>query len=482
MKHLALLLCLATAVPALEPGFKELFDGRSLNGWSHEGNWGVVDGVIARTGRGGSLVYRRAKVPDDFELRFDWKVAKGCNSGVYYRPGQYEYQLLDNAHSPYAENPRQAAGSLFFCQAPTRDVVRPHGEWNEARIVCKGTVIQHWLNGVKVIDFDYADPRWAAAVRLLRIRGGELSARGAHLSLQDHGADVWFRNLRWRALPADEPLLSENLQPMPVPSPALAKELERVQRMLAEQGRLKRDLKMGYEELRRYPAAEAYQGVAVDAGNFYAISNRAIGKYRRDSGERVAAWEEVKAGRLKHLNAGLLLDGLLFCAHSNYPEQPPQSSVEVWETAGLKHRQTIDLSHERGSLTWIDRRGDFWYACFAEYAKTGDPANTRLVKFDKDWRRLMEWRFPREAVVRFGANSSSGGGFGPGGFLYFSGHDARELGLVELPENGAAPVWLGALAVNSPGQAFAWDPAMPGQLFGIERKTREVILGRVNGP
>lgn len=482
MKPFVLLLFLAAAAPAAEPAFESLFDGRSLDGWSHDGNWAVVDGVIARTGRGGSLIYRRAKVPDDFELRFDWKVAKGCNSGVYYRPGQYEYQLLDNAHSPYGENPRQAAASLFFCQAPTRDVVRPHGEWNEARIVCKGPVIQHWLNGEKVIDFDYADPRWAEALRLLRIRGGELSARGAFLSLQDHGADVWFRHLRWRALPATEELVSENLLPMPVPPAALAKEQERVQRMLAEQGRLKRGLKLGYEEMRRYPAVEAHQGVAVDAVHFYAISNRAIGKYRRDNGERVAGWEEAKGGRLKHLNAGLVLDGLLFCAHSNYPEQPAQSSVEIWETDGMQHRRTIDLSHEPGSLTWIDQRTGFWYACFAEYAKTGDPANTRLVKLDKAWRCLSEWRFPREAVVRFGASSSSGGGFGPGGFLFFSGHDARELCLVELPERGNAPVWLGALPVSAPGQAFAWDPAVPGQVFGIERKTREVILGRVMGP
>lgn len=481
MKPFALIL-LAAAATAAEPGFEALFDGRSLDGWSHDGNWGVVDGVIARTGRGGSLVYRRARVPDDFELRFDWKVAKGCNSGVYYRPGQYEYQMLDNANSPYGENPRQAAASLFFCQAPTRDVVRPHGEWNEGRIVCKGTVIQHWLNGERVIDFDYADPRWSEAVRLLRIRGGELSARGSHLSLQDHGADVWFRNLRWRALPDSEELVSENLQPMPVPPAALAKERERVQRMLAEQGRLKRGLKLGYEELRRYPAAEAHQGVAVDAEHFYAISNRAIGKYRKDNGERVVGWEEVKGGRLKHLNAGLVLDGRLFCAHSNFPELPPRSSVEIWRVDSLKHVESIDLSHEQGSLTWVDRRGAFWYACFAEYAKTGDPANTRLVKFDKDWQRLTEWRFPREAVVRFGGSSSSGGAFGPGGYLYFSGHDARELYLVDLPENGAAPVWLGALPVSAPGQAFAWDPAVPGQVFGIERKTREVILGRVSGP
>ena len=63
-------------------------------------------------------------------MRFEWKVSKGCNSGVYYRPGQVEYQVLDNVHSPYGENARQAAGSLFFCMAPSEDATRPFGEWN----------------------------------------------------------------------------------------------------------------------------------------------------------------------------------------------------------------------------------------------------------------------------------------------------------------------------------------------------------------
>jgi len=131
----ALLFLLATSTWATEPGFEALFDGQTLEGWKHAGNWAVVNGEIARVKKGGSLVYEQAKVPDDFELRFEWKVAKGCNSGVYYRPGQYEYQLLDNANSPYGENPRQAAAALFFGMAPTKDVVKPHGEWNEGRIM-----------------------------------------------------------------------------------------------------------------------------------------------------------------------------------------------------------------------------------------------------------------------------------------------------------------------------------------------------------
>ncbi|MFO7903074.1 MAG: 3-keto-disaccharide hydrolase [Planctomycetota bacterium] len=213
-------------------GFQLLFDGRTDAGWKHNGNWVVEEGTLFRKERGGDITYTVAKVPDDFELRFEWKVSKGCNSGVYYRPGQYEYQILDDANSPYGENPRQSAASLFFCMAPSKDATRPFGQWNEGRIVGKGPVIQHWLNGEKVIDFDYTDPRWAEEVELLHIRGADLAARGANLRLQDHGADVWFRGLRLRTIPPDEWLERSEFTPMPIPVEALRKEQARVERML----------------------------------------------------------------------------------------------------------------------------------------------------------------------------------------------------------------------------------------------------------
>jgi hypothetical protein len=213
-------------------GFQLLFDGQSLDGWEQKGNWVAEDGALYRKEKGGDITWKTAPVPDNFELRFEWKVSKGCNSGVYYRPGQYEYQVLDNAHSPYGENPRQSAASLFFCMAPSKDATRPYGSWNEGRIVCQGTVIQHWLNGECVLDFDYTDPRWAEEVNLLKIRGANLAARGAHLRLQDHGADVWYRHLCLRTLPAEEKLVRTAFQPMPVPPAALKKEQERVQQML----------------------------------------------------------------------------------------------------------------------------------------------------------------------------------------------------------------------------------------------------------
>lgn len=219
--------------PKEESGFVSLFDGKSFEGWSHAGNWTIEDSAFFRKDRGGSLTYTAATVPDDFELRFEWKVSKGCNSGVYYRPGQVEYQILDNVDSPYGENARQAAASLFFCMAPKKDATRPVGEWNTARVICQGSVIEHWLNGERVLSFDYEDRKWAEYVELLGIRGGDLTGRGGRIWLQDHGQDVWFRNLRWRKIPEDEVITPDpDFKPMPVTGEALQKERERVARML----------------------------------------------------------------------------------------------------------------------------------------------------------------------------------------------------------------------------------------------------------
>lgn len=224
-----------------EPAFQLLSDGKSFNGWEHKGNW-VIDegGAFYLKDKGGPLTHVAAKVPDDFELRFEWKVSKGCNSGVYYRPGQYEYQVLDNVNSPYGENPRQAAASLFFCMAPSKDASRSFGEWNEGRVMCKGTVIQHWLNGEKVMDFDYTDPRWKEQVGLLRIRGANLAALGGQLWLQDHGAPVWFRHVRMRAIPQEEKLERSDFTPLPIPPAALEKENARVRAMLEKAASNKR--------------------------------------------------------------------------------------------------------------------------------------------------------------------------------------------------------------------------------------------------
>jgi hypothetical protein len=221
--------CGLSAAP--KPVSQLIFNGKDFQGWEHKGNWKVEDGAITRCGKGGGLTYKLHKVPDDFELTFEWKVAPGSNSGVYYRPGQYEYQILDNQQHRDGRNPRTSAGALYFCVAPSKDVTRPVGQWNEGRIVCQGSVIQHWLNGVKVVDIDYAAPQRAAEVELLRRRGGRLTDRGAYLHLQDHGDPVWYRNLRLRAIAKDEKLDRTPITPAAIPAEALKHEQEVLDRI-----------------------------------------------------------------------------------------------------------------------------------------------------------------------------------------------------------------------------------------------------------
>jgi hypothetical protein len=220
--------------------FELLFDGQSLSGWQQSGNWKVEDDAITREGKGGSLVYTKRKIPDDFELRFEWKVDKGSNSGVYYRPGQYEYQILDNAVHVDGRNPRTSAASLYFCMAPSHDATKPVGAWNAGRIVCQGTIVQHWLNGKKVIHFDYADPKWKDNVELLRLRGGDLAARGANLSLQDHGDPVWYRSIKLRALGADDELDSTSVQPATIAPDVLKAEQKKLKGIIERRQKAKK--------------------------------------------------------------------------------------------------------------------------------------------------------------------------------------------------------------------------------------------------
>lgn len=238
------------------------------------------------------------------------------------------------------------------------------------------------------------------------------------------------------------------------------------------------------EELRRFPAKEANQGVAADEQFLYVISNRAIGKYRKDTFERVAGWKDEKGGGLIHMNAGIVREGRLYCAHSNFPGVPMVSSVEIFDTAAMQHVGSHSLGIGEGSLTWIIWRDGHWLACFAQYAvsrgKTGrDNTWTQVVQFDEQWRRVAGWVFPPELIERFASNSSSGGAFGPDGKLFVTGHTASELYVLEFPKAGSVLRWTATIPISADGQAFNWDPAKPEILYSISKRSSEVIVSRI---
>ncbi len=244
-----------------------------------------------------------------------------------------------------------------------------------------------------------------------------------------------------------------------------------------------------FAELRRFKAEEARQGVAVDADYCYVIANHSLGKYRKATGERVAGWECPEGEPLTHLNAGVVHEGRLYCAHSNYPGVPNLSSVEIWDTATMKHVGTRSFGRYDGSLTWLDRRNGRWVACFVHYANRGGepgrgPEWSRLVEFDDEWRQTGGWAFPTDLVKMLSGRgySCSGGAFGPGGFLYVTGHDEKELYVLAMPEAGPTLKWIATIPISAEGQAFAWDPDEPGMFYSLLKRDREVIIGRVSRP
>ena len=241
-----------------------------------------------------------------------------------------------------------------------------------------------------------------------------------------------------------------------------------------------------YVETRRFPAPEARQGVAADDKYLYVISNYSLGKYHKDTGERVSGWECPKGEPLTHLNAGIVRKGRLYCAHSNFPAVPMLSSVEIWDTATMKHVGNHSFGRTDGSLTWIDRRNGRWIACFVHYGnKGGEPGRgpewTRLVEFDDEWRGTGGWAVPADLMAQLGVRgfSVSGGAFGPGDHLYVTGHDDTALYVLALPEAGPTLKWIATIPITAQGQSFAWDPRDRTMLYTLSKQGREVIVGRV---
>jgi hypothetical protein len=258
---LALTACLVAAaqVNTLTPeekkaGWLLLFDGKTFKGWDDPSRktppgdaWAIEDGTL-RTRKGPSITEdlfttRRFR---DFELAFEWKISPGGNSGIKYRiqdhlflypvnKGErfeasversyqkriegrpeksqdyvvgFEYQLTDNMSNKDAlSKPTHSAGALYDMVAPKNATLKPVGEFNESRLVVKGKHVEHWLNGVKVVDSTLDSPaalegikkRWANAPHVLDLLVKQ-PVQDCPISLQNHGDDAWFRNIKIRPL------------------------------------------------------------------------------------------------------------------------------------------------------------------------------------------------------------------------------------------------------------------------------------------
>jgi hypothetical protein len=236
---------------------------------------------------------------------------------------------------------------------------------------------------------------------------------------------------------------------------------------------------------RIYGAPEARQGVAVDNSHFYAIVNTAIGKYERNSGRLVARWAGPRGGLIRHLNSCIVLADELVCAHSNHPEVPMGSSVEVWDTATLQHRRSHSLGMmDEGSLTIVEPMREGWLLGFAHYSdETGVPFKSSdyssLISVDGQWRRTGGWLIPPAIRKRMAPQAASGGAVGSDGLLYLFGHTLPELYVLAKPAMGAELIHVATIAIDAGGQAFAFDPGDERRIFAIDRGTGTVRVFRL---
>jgi len=196
-------------------GWQLLFDGESLEHWrgfkqdTAPSGWVIDDAAIHRAGEGGDLVTR--EIYDDFELRLDWRVGIGANSGIFFNVTEDknyvwetgpEFQILDDAGHPDGGSALTSAGANYALHAATVKAANTTGGWNRTRLVVQGNRVQHFLNDRLVVDYELLSPEWERLVAASKFASmpdyGRRSA--GHIALQDHGDPVWFRNIAIRRL------------------------------------------------------------------------------------------------------------------------------------------------------------------------------------------------------------------------------------------------------------------------------------------
>jgi cytochrome c len=210
-----------------QEGWTLLFDGKSFAGWRNFKKTTIgPDWVVDSTEQamylavkqkkdgqwfadGGDIMTEKAY--ENYEMQLDWKIDTCGNSGIMYNimetpKSQYvwhtgpEMQVLDNACHPDAKIVSHRAGDLYDLQVSSQETVKKALEWNHVKLVVNKGMVEHWLNDVKVVEYDMNTPVWKAMIAKSKFKDmadfGK-SMKG-HIALQDHGNKVWYRNVKIR--------------------------------------------------------------------------------------------------------------------------------------------------------------------------------------------------------------------------------------------------------------------------------------------
>lgn len=172
--------------------------------------WQVNEGILSTSGKNGDLVTNDTF--GNFELEVEWKINQGGNSGIFYyvvEEPKYkrmyetgpEFQIIDDEGYPQQLTDAQKVGSLSDVMAPSIAAANPPGSWNHTRIVVNDNHAAHWLNGKQILSYELGTPQWdemVAASKFAELDYGK--TRTGRIGLQDHGGEVFFRNIRVRPL------------------------------------------------------------------------------------------------------------------------------------------------------------------------------------------------------------------------------------------------------------------------------------------
>jgi hypothetical protein len=198
------------------PGWRSLFDGASLKEWrgyksdTLPDGWRVENGALTKDKPVADLVTRDQF--GDFELELEWKIGEAGNAGIFYRGTEEydhiywsapEYQLLDDIKGADNKSRLTSAGAAYAILPSPAGHLRPVGEWNRARIVARGSHVEHWLNGVKLLEYELGSAAWEAKVKASKFNEWPNYGRAkrGHIALQgDHEGTLAFRNIRIREL------------------------------------------------------------------------------------------------------------------------------------------------------------------------------------------------------------------------------------------------------------------------------------------
>jgi 3-keto-disaccharide hydrolase len=214
---LALLALLTTAAACQNASpWRVLFDGTSLKDWKGyktdtvPAGWKIENGTLAKNDRVEDIVSKDEF--GDFELELEWKIGEAGNSGIFYRGTEEydhiywsapEYQLLDDIKGADNKTRLTCAGAAYALYPSPEGHLKPVGGWNSTRIVARGSHVEHWLNGVKLLDYELGSPDWEAKVKASKFSAypNYGRAKRGRIAMQgDHAGTLAFRNIRIREL------------------------------------------------------------------------------------------------------------------------------------------------------------------------------------------------------------------------------------------------------------------------------------------